>query len=82
MFTVSVLLALGGAVFLVLGRSVPVLPNEFGVKGDSIALALLMGGVGLIIAVRLPRNAIGWIFCGLGIVSGSWRSAARTRAGP
>ena len=70
MFTVSVLLALGGAVFLVLGRSVPVLPNEFGVKGDSIALALLMGGVGLIIAVRLPRNAIGWIFCGLGIVSG------------
>ncbi len=36
-------------------------------------LSLAYPTVGALIASRLPRNPIGWIFCGLGLLDAAWR---------
>ena len=76
MFAISIMLCIAAAVFLFLGRAVALLPLEFGVKGDTIVFASVLGVIGAIIAIRQPGNAIGWIFCGLGIVSGTMAFSA------
>ena len=68
-FAVSVTLCLGAAVLTAVTWAVPVLPTEFGPKGYAIVFSLVYGGVGALIAARHPSNAIGWIFCGAGILS-------------
>ncbi|MEP6758655.1 MAG: histidine kinase [Actinomycetota bacterium] len=68
---VSVTLSVGAVAYLVKGWSIPLLPTEFGAKGYSVVFALAIGGIGAVIAVRQPRNAIGWIFCEIGIIAGS-----------
>jgi signal transduction histidine kinase len=62
-------LCLGTVVFLGLAWNVPKLGNEFGFKGYAIAFALVLGGVGLLLAERRPPNPIGWIFCALGVIA-------------
>jgi signal transduction histidine kinase len=69
-FGLTVALCLGTIVFLALAWSVPILSGEFGFKGFSIAFALVLGGVGVVLAERRPSNPIGWIFCALGLVAG------------
>jgi signal transduction histidine kinase len=69
-FGLTVALCLGTVVFIVLAWSVPVLPNEFGFKGYAIAFALVVGGLGVVLADRLPSNPIGWIFCAIGLLAG------------
>ena len=69
-FAISAGLSLGTAVFIMLAWSVPVLSTEFGFKGYTIALSLALAIVGAILVSRVPENAIGWIFCGLGILGG------------
>lgn len=69
-FVLAVGLSAGAAVFLVRAWSIPTLPNEFGPKGYAIVFALVIGGVGTVVAVRQPSNPIGWIFCGLGVAWG------------
>jgi hypothetical protein len=71
----SVALLLGGvALDLVTGSAVPDLPSG-GETDDSNAvsdliLLLTFSVVGAIVASRRPRNAIGWIFCSVGMTIG------------
>jgi signal transduction histidine kinase len=69
-FVVSATLSAAAALFLVLAWDVPMRPNEFGTKGYGIVWSLVVGGVGAVLASRRPANPIGWIFCGLGLLSG------------
>ena len=66
----SVALSVGAVAYLVKGRAIPLLPTEFGAKGDSVVFALVIGAIGTTIAIRQSRNEIGWIFCGVGVVAG------------
>jgi signal transduction histidine kinase len=70
-FGLTVALCLGTIVFLALAWSVPKLATEFGFKGYAVAFALVVGGLGLLLADRRPLNPIGWIFCGIGVVAGA-----------
>lgn len=57
-------------VFLILGWSSPPPAGQFAFRGFGILLAVSFGTVGALIASRHPQNAIGWIFCGMGLASG------------
>ncbi len=70
-FGLTVALCLGTVVFITLAWTVPMLPTEFGFKGYAIAFALVVGGLGLLLAERKPQNPIGWIFCALGVIAGT-----------
>jgi signal transduction histidine kinase len=70
-FEITLALCIGTVVFLALAWSVPKLPNEFGFKGYAIAYALVVGGLGVVLADRRPSNPIGWIFCALGVIAGT-----------
>src|SRR5215208_2129364 len=66
----SVVLLVGGLSFALMTRSsVPERPNYYGLVTLSV-LALAFSVVGAIIASRQPRNAIGWIFGGVGVTIG------------
>src|ERR671921_2692457 len=63
----SVVLLVGGLSFALMTRSsVPERPYDGLVTLSVLALAFSV--VGAIIASRQPRNAIGWIFCSIGLV--------------
>jgi len=70
-FGLTAAICLGTVVFLGLAWNVPKLGSEFGFKGYAIAFALVVGGLGLLLAERRPANPIGWIFCVLGVVAGT-----------
>jgi signal transduction histidine kinase len=69
-FVVSAILSAGAAVFLLLAWGTPMRLTEFGTKGYAIVWSLVVGGVGAVLASLRPRNPIGWIFCGLGLLAG------------
>jgi signal transduction histidine kinase len=69
-FAITLSLCLGTVVFLGLAWNAPKLGSEFGFKGYAIAFALVLGGLGLLLADRRPPNPIGWIFCALGVIAG------------
>jgi hypothetical protein len=65
----SVVLLVGGISFALMTRStVPERPYYGSVTLSVLALAFSV--VGAIIASRQPRNAIGWIFCSVGVTIG------------
>jgi signal transduction histidine kinase len=70
-FAITLALCLGTVVFLGLAWNVPKLGSEFGFKGYAITFALVVGGLGLLLADRRPQNPIGWIFCALGVIAGT-----------
>ena len=70
-FAITLALCLGTVVFLALAWDVPKMKSEFGFKGYAIAFALVLGGLGLLLADRRPPNPIGWIFCALGVIAGT-----------
>jgi hypothetical protein len=71
--TLSVTLFLGG---IVLGRTTSSIDAElpYGGADDAVVLTLAsvltFSVVGAIVASRHPRNAIGWIFCTIGLLEG------------
>src|ERR687894_1545363 len=66
---VSVVLLVVGISFALMTRSpVPERPTYSSVTLAVLALAFSI--VGAIVASRQPRNAIGWLFCGVGVTIG------------
>src|ERR687889_748296 len=78
----SVVLLVGGLSFALMTRSsVPERPYDGLVTLSVLALAFSV--IGAIIASRQPRNAIGWIFCSVGVTIGFSSFAGYTlEAGP
>ena len=68
--TLSVVLLAGGIAFAQMARSTAPGRPYFGPLEAAFILAtvLTFSVVGAIIASRQPHNAIGWIFCGIGLV--------------
>jgi signal transduction histidine kinase len=69
-WVVSMILVALTLVFLFLGRSTPPPAGTFGFRGFSMVFAVTFGTVGALIASRHPQNAIGWVFCAMGVASG------------
>lgn len=67
LWAVSIPLAAAGSVLLVLTRSVET-PSSGPFRGWGAILAAAAATVGAFIASRRPGNAIGWLFCALGLV--------------
>src|ERR687890_585740 len=65
----SVVLLVGGISFALMPRS-SVPERLFDGLVTLSVLALAFSVVGAIIASRQPRNAIGWLFCGVGVTIG------------
>jgi len=61
-------------VLLALSASVP-LPDVHGFRGATAIFGLTDGVLGLTIAFRQPRNAVGWIFLMAGVCAGSYELA-------
>src|SRR5215204_574060 len=72
LMVLSVVLVVGGIALALMNRSsVPERPYYGPVDAVFyLATVLTFSVVGAIIASRQPRNAIGWIFCGVGLVMG------------
>jgi len=70
-WAVSLALLALGVVFSVLTRSTPD-PNAFGVAFDALLSLNLLAfpTVGALVATRHPGNAIGWLFCAVGVSFG------------
>ena len=68
--TLSVVLLVGGIALAQMTRSTAPQRPYFGPVEAAFVLAtvLTFSVVGAIVASRQPRNAIGWIFCGIGLV--------------
>src|SRR5215203_4935980 len=67
--TLSVVLVVGGITLAQMTRSTAPERPYYGSVTLSV-LALAFSVVGAIIASRQPRNAIGWLFCGVGVTIG------------
>ena len=74
-WSVAMVLALAALAFLYLGRHTPPPSNSFGFRGFGALFAVTFASVGALIAARHPANAIGWIFCAMGVVSGLQEAA-------
>jgi hypothetical protein len=61
-------------VFLALSASVA-LPDVHGFRGATAIVAFTEGTLGLAIALRQPRNAVGWIFLVSGVFAGTYELA-------
>ena len=70
LMTLSVVLLVGGIALAQMTRSTAPQRPYFGPVEAAFVLAtvLTFSVVGAIVASRQPRNAIGWIFCGIGLV--------------
>ena len=69
--TLSVVLLVGGIAFDQMSRSTATGRPYYGPPVDAVfalATVLTFSVLGAIIASRQPRNAIGWLFCGIGLV--------------
>ena len=76
-WVVSMVLVALTLVFLFLGRSTSPPAGTFGFRGFSMVFAVTFGTVGALIASRHPQNAIGWVFCAMGVASGVQELAAQ-----
>jgi hypothetical protein len=65
----TIVLAAAQVALLVMARHVRASPG-FGFPGFLAILAIVFGTVGAVVASRQPRNAIGWIFVGVGLLAG------------
>jgi hypothetical protein len=74
LLVVAVGSSVGALVLLALSAAVP-LPEVHGFRGMATIVALTEGALGLAIAFRQPRNAVGWIFLVSGACAGSYELA-------
>lgn len=71
MFALTLLLAAGGLILLMLDLGTPVPESPIGIRGEASFIALTVMGlsftsVGLLIALRHPENSVGWLFLVIG----------------
>lgn len=76
---VALMLAGTTVVFLILGIDTPPPASTWGFRGFSALFAVAFGTVGAIVASRRPENPIGWLFCGVGLLSG-WQELTQQYA--
>ena len=69
LWIVTVILAAGALTFLVLGRETPPPAGTFGFRGFGALGGIAFSTIGALVASRRPSNAVGWIFCAMGIIS-------------
>jgi hypothetical protein len=68
LWALCLLLCCLALLFLALSAATPLPPSvSSGLRGSSVALALLPSTAGAIIASRRPDNPIGWLFCAAGL---------------
>ena len=65
LWTTTSVVAGGGLVLTVLGSSADT-PDSWGLPGFASVFGLTFGSVGLVVARRLPRTVIGWLFLAIG----------------
>jgi hypothetical protein len=68
-FGAAVLLASVGLWLTVLTRSTPLPASEYGFRASGVIFVLSFGGVGAVLASRVPRNPVGWVLCWMGFAS-------------
>ncbi len=64
-----IVLLTGSAVMFVLGIDAPSPTGAFAFRGYPLPLSLSLASVGLLIAVRRPRNPIGWMLLACGLLA-------------
>jgi branched-subunit amino acid transport protein len=70
----TLLVVAADAVLIVLPRDIPA-PDVYGVRGMGPVLAVVLTALGGAIAVRQPRNSVGWIFLLSGLFAGVLETA-------
>jgi len=65
LWTTTSVVAGGGLVMTMLSSSAEI-PDSWGVPGFASVFGLTFGSVGLVVARRLPRTVIGWLFLAIG----------------
>jgi hypothetical protein len=68
-FGVSAGVASIGLALTVMTWSTPLPTSEYGFRGAGVIFVLTFGAVGAVLASRVPRNAIGWVFCWTGFAT-------------
>ncbi|MGZ5306342.1 MAG: hypothetical protein ACXWEG_06380 [Actinomycetota bacterium] len=71
LLTVAVTLGVMAVVFLVRSWDQPLPPGTFGFRGFAFLFVVAFGGVGVLIATRLPRHPIGWLFLACAVIAGA-----------
>lgn len=59
-----------GAYFLIASRNVPFVA-DWGFRGYPGVIALPFATIGAVVAAKRPGNPIGWLMCGVGVISGA-----------
>jgi signal transduction histidine kinase len=68
---VAVVLSLIAAVFFVRSLDQQLPPGTFGFRGFTFLFVVAFGGVGVLIATRLPKHPIGWLFLSCAVLAGA-----------
>ena len=69
LFGATVALTLAGVVLMVVNRDTANAPDSFAYVEIEPLLSLAFASIGLVLTLRLPRNAVGWLFCATGVLS-------------
>ena len=68
-FAVTMTLITAGIGLMVLNRPAAGVPDAFGYREVEPLLSLAFASVGLVLSLRLPRNAVGWLFGATGALA-------------
>jgi hypothetical protein len=69
LFATSVTLAAIGVAFMVLNRNTADVPASFAYRELDPVISLVFAAIGLLLALRVPGNAVGWLLCLTGILA-------------
>ena len=67
-FIVTLALSLAGVALMLLNRDTAGTPDSFGYREIEPTVTLAFAYVGLLLTLKLPKNAVGWLFCTVGVL--------------